>query len=113
MKRAGDADAVFAPVEIAAGAAVGHLAARASATLGWRVGADKIRLFLAKQAGDDDEPSAAEEEAALAGPRLGVGWLLPRARVTPGTWLVARLPDAPAPAAGPAAGPHEAPVAPT
>ena len=98
VKRSDDAVARFAPVEIFGGDAVGHLAERASRKLDWRTTAAYVDLFLIKPDGDD-EPTAAEEEAALTEPRLQVGWLLPRARISSGAWVVARLPSRPA--AGP------------
>ena len=99
VKRAGDLEAVFALVEILSGDVVGHLAERASAKFRWLVGADKVKLFLVKPDGGD-EPTAAEEEAALTQPRLQVGWLLSRARIASGAWVIARLSLPPAAAAG-------------
>ena len=99
VKRSEDARARFAPVEIFVGDAVGHLAKRASLERGWGVDAAYVDLFLVKPDGDD-EPIAAEEEAALTQPRLQVGWLLSRARISSGAWVVARLSSPPAAAAG-------------
>ena len=99
VKRSDDAHARFAPVEIFVGDAVGHLAERASLKLGWRTTAAYVDLFLVKPDGDN-EPIAAEEEAALTQPRLQVGWLLSRAGISSGAWVVARLPDPPAAAPG-------------
>ena len=99
VKRAGDLEAVFAPVAIFSGDAVGHLAERASDKFRWLVGADKVKLFLVQPDGDD-EPTAAEEEAALTQPRLQVGWPLSRARISSGAWVVARLSSPPAAAPG-------------
>ena len=99
VKRAGDARARFAEVEIFEADTVARLAKRALLELDWRVPAAYVDLFLVKSDGDD-EPIAAEEEAALAQPRLQVGWLLSRARIFSGAWVVARLPDPPAAAAG-------------
>ena len=99
VKRSDDAVARFVPVEIFGGDAVGHLADRASRKLDWRRSAEYVDLFLIKPDGDD-EPTAAEEEAALTEPRLQVGWLLPRARISSGAWVVARLPSLPAAAHG-------------
>ena len=99
VKRSDDARARFAPVEIFVGDAVGHLAKRASLERGWGVDAAYVDLFLVKPDGDD-EPIAAEEEAALTQPRLQVGWLLSRARISSGAWVLARLPDPPAAAPG-------------
>ena len=99
VKRSDDARARFAPVEIFVGDAVGHLAERASLKLGWRTTAAYVDLFLVKPDGDN-EPIAAEEEAALTQPRLQVGWLLSRAGISSGAWVFARLPDPPAAAPG-------------
>ena len=99
VKRAGDALACFAEVDIFEADTVARLAKRALLELDWRVPAAYVDLFLVKSDGDD-EPIAAEEEAALAQPRLQVGWLLSRARIFSGAWVVARLPDPPAAAAG-------------
>jgi hypothetical protein len=99
VKRAGDARARFARVPILVGDAVTDLAERASLKLDWRTTATYVELFLVKPDGDD-EPIAAEEEAALTQPRLQVGWLLSRARISSGAWVVARLPDPPAAAPG-------------
>jgi len=95
IKNAGDARAHFAPVDIFASDAVGHLAERASLKLDWRTSAAYVELFLVKPGGED-EPSAAEEEEALKQPRLGVGWSLPRAGIISGAWVIARLTDSPA-----------------
>ena len=99
VKRAGDAGARFAPVEIFVGDAVGHLTKRASLERRWGVDAAYVDLFLVKPDGDD-EPIAAEEEAALTQPRLQVGWLLSRARISSGAWVLARLSSPPAAAPG-------------
>ena len=95
IKHAGDARAHFAPVEIFARDAVGHLAERASQKRGWNVDAAYVEIFLVKPGGED-EPSAAEEEEALERPRLGVGRLLSRAGIISGAWVIARLTDSPA-----------------
>ena len=99
VKRAGDVDAVFAKVEIFGADTVTRLAKRASLELDWHTSAAYVDLFLVKPEGDD-EPTAAEEEAALAKPRLQVGWALSRARISSGAWVVARLSSPPAAAPG-------------
>jgi len=99
VKRAGDALARFAEVEIFGADTVTRLAERASLKLDWHTSAAYVDLFLVKPEGDD-EPTAAEEEAALAKPRLQVGWALSRARISSGAWVVARLPSPPAAAPG-------------
>ena len=98
VKRSGDPRARFAPVEIFVGDAVGHLADRASLRRGWD--AAYVDLFLVKPAGDDDEPSPAEEAAALARPRLRVGVPLSRAHISSGAWVVALVGSPPAAAPG-------------
>ena len=99
VKRAGDARARFAEVEIFATDTVTRLAERASRKLDWHTPAAYVDLFLVKPDGDD-EPTAAEEEAALTKPRLQVGWALSRARLFSGAWVFARLPDPHAAAPG-------------
>ena len=99
VKRAGDAVARFARVPILVGDAVTDLAKRASLELEWRAPAAYVDLFLVKPGGDD-EPTAAEEAAALTRPRLQVGWLLSRARISSSAWVVARLSGPPAAAPG-------------
>ena len=98
VKRSGDPRARFAPVEIFVGDAVGHLADRASLRRGWD--AAYVDLFLVMPAGDDDEPSPAEEAAALARPRLRVGVPLSRAHISSGAWVVALVGSPPAAAPG-------------
>ena len=95
VKRAGDARARFAEVEIFATDTVTRLAERASRKLDWHTPAAYVDLFLVKPDGDD-EPLAAEEEAALTKPRLQVGWALSRARISSGAWVFARLSSSPA-----------------
>jgi hypothetical protein len=70
VKRAGDLEAVFAPVEILSGDAVGHLAERASAKFRWPVGADKIKLFLVPDDLVRDIQLTPEHEAGV---RMRVG----------------------------------------
>ena len=105
VKRAGDARARFAPVEIFVGDAVGHLAKRASLERGWGVSAAYVDLFLVKPGGDRDfaTPTQAQIDAVLAdeGKLLGEGVPLSRAGVASGAWVVARLADAPAKPAAP------------
>ena len=102
VKRSGDPRARFAPVDIFVGDAVGHLADRASLRRGWD--AAYVDLFLVKPAGDDDEPSPADEAAALARPRLRVGVPLSRAHISSGAWVVALVGSPPAAALGECAG---------
>jgi hypothetical protein len=64
VKREGDPRARFAEVEIFEADTVTRLAKRASLELGWRTPAAYVDLFRVKPDGDD-EPTAAEEEAAL------------------------------------------------
>jgi hypothetical protein len=99
VKRAGDLEAVFAPVEILSGDAVGHLAERASAKFRWLVGADKVKLFLVST----DFAEAVEggdESAGIAAKKLFSGASLAHAGVSNGAFLLARLPDPPVAAAG-------------
>jgi len=99
VKRSDVARAHFAEVDIFEADTVARLADRASLKRGWGVDAAYVDLFLVKPGGND-EPTAAEEGAALAQPRLQVGWLLSRALISSGAWVVARLPSLPAAAHG-------------
>ena len=99
VKRSDDVRAHFAEVDIFEADTVARLADRASLKRGWGVDAAYVDLFLVKPGGDD-EPTAAEEGAALAQPRLQVGWLLSRALISSGAWVVARLPSLQAAAHG-------------
>ena len=105
VKRAGDARARFAPVEIFVGDVVGHLAKRASLELEWRTPAAYVDLFLVKP-GDDEHafttPTQAQIDTVLADESnaLGEGMPLSRAGIASGAWVVARLPDPPAAAPG-------------
>jgi hypothetical protein len=67
----------------------------------WGVDAGQVKLFLAADGGED-APSTESIEALLADPssRLGEAWSLGRARIRPGSWLLARVPP---PAAAPGA----------
>ena len=90
VKRAGDLEAVFAPVEIFVGDAVGHLAKRASLELGWLVCADKVKLFLVST--DFAEAvDGGDESAGIAAKKLFSGASLAHAGVSNGAFLLARL----------------------
>ncbi len=99
VKRAGDARASFAPVEIFVGDAVGHLADRASRKLDWRTSASYVDLFLVSM----DFAEAVEggdESTGIAAKKLFSGASLVHAGVSNGAFLLARLPDPPAAAPG-------------
>ena len=101
IKNAGDACARFAPVEIFASDAVGHLAKRASRELDWRTSAAYVELFLVKSAGSEDpftRPTQAQIDAVLADEHnvLGEGMPLSLAGIASGAWVIARLTDSPA-----------------
>ena len=100
VKRAGDADAVFAPVDIFVGDAVGHLAERASAKFRWLDGADKVKLFLVP-AESEDAVAAGEdgsETLVLATQPLSAIKALSVVNIRDRCCLLARLPDTSAPA---------------
>jgi len=99
VKRAGDADAVFAPVDIFVGDAVGHLAERASAKFRWLVGADKVKLFLVSAA-FAEAVEGGDESTGVAAKKLFSGASLAHAGVSNGAFLLARLPDPPVAAPG-------------
>ena len=102
VKRAGDLEAVFAPVEIFVGDAVGHLAERASAKFRWLVGADKIKLFLVPADSEDAVAAGVDgsEGLVLATRPLSSIKALSAVGIRDRCCLLARLPDPPAAAAG-------------
>ena len=98
--RVGDAASAgeaIGEVELFDGEPVARLAARACALFGWGP-PTQVRLHLAA-AGGDDEPSTDAITDALSGERLQSSWPLGRARIGPGSWLLARVPLAAAPVA--------------
>jgi hypothetical protein len=115
VKQFGVGDAVYAEVDIYVGDKVARLAERAFAKFRWPGAANKVKLYLVKQTGDD-EPTAEEEKEAIKRPRLGVGLSLLRAGIASGAWVVAgpsppseaSAGAAPAPAPGLAAAPAAA-----
>ena len=101
VKRSDDPDATFAEVTIHEGDTVARLAKNASRELEWGIIASHVKLFLVREGGED-EPTEAAVSAAVAPPhvRLQVGYPLPRARIGPGSWVVAVLSVPPAAAPG-------------
>ena len=100
----------FAPVALLPADCIALLLDRACAKYFsvWRVVAAQADLHLVAPGGQQEEPSAAAEAAAVAEPssRLGVGLPLARAGVAPGAWLLVRVvATAAAAAAGAAAAP--------
>ena len=94
--------AVFAKVQLEGCADVADVAVRACKEFPlWGVDAGQVHLFLAA-AGGADEPPPDALVAAAADPakRLGVGLTLARAGITPGCWLLARVPPPAAAAPG-------------
>ena len=92
----------FAELEAVSSDSVARLAGRACTKFShWGVAADQVELFLAAEEGED-APSPESIEALLADPskRLGEAWSLERARIRPGSWLLARVPPPPAAAPG-------------
>ena len=98
VKRAGDARARFAPVEIFVGDAVGHLAERASLKLDWRTTAAYVDLFLVRT--DCARRVQIGDESEGVGDALFSGDMLAAIGVSNGAFLLARLPDPPVAAAG-------------
>ena len=99
VKRSGDVDAGFATVDIYAGDNVARLAERASTKFCWPGSADKVKFFLVST----DVAEAVEggdESAGFAAKTLFSGASLAHAGVSNGAFLLARLPDPPAAAAG-------------
>jgi hypothetical protein len=99
VKRAGDARARFAPVEIFVGDAVGHLAKRASLERGWGVDAAYVDLFLVRTA-FAEAVEGGDESAGIAAKKLFSGAPLAHAGVSNGAFLLARLSSPPAAAPG-------------
>jgi len=105
VKRAGDARARFAEVEIFETDTVTRLAERASLKLDWRTTAAYVDLFLIKPAGGEHAfatPTQAQIDTVLAdeGNVLGEAVPLAHAGITSGAWVVARLSSPPAAAPG-------------
>jgi len=101
VKRAGDARARFAEVEIFETDTVTRLAERASLKLDWRTTAAYVDLFLIKPAGGEHAfatPTQAQIDTVLAdeGNVLGEGMPLLLAGIASGAWVVARLSSPPA-----------------
>ena len=100
IKRAGGGaspDEVYAKLQAKASDDVADLTRRACAEFGWGV-CTQARLYLLPHAPDADEPPSADEERRaeeLTRPH----WGLARARIIPGSWLLARV-SLPAAAAG-------------
>ena len=67
----------------------------------WGVDAGQVHLYLAAASGAD-RPAPAALAAVVADPtaRLSEDWLLTRAGIAPGCWLLARVPPPPAAAPG-------------
>ena len=94
-------DEAFAKVQLEGCMDVADVAARACEKFPrWGVDAGQVYLFLAA-AGGKVEPPLATLKAAAADPtaRLSENWLLTRAGIAPGCWLLARVPPPPAAAA--------------
>ena len=79
---------------------VADVAARACDKFGWGA-PTKVHLFLAA-AGGAERPTPAALAAMVADPttRLSEDWLLPRAGIAPGCWLLARVPPPAAASSG-------------
>ena len=102
VKRAGDARARFAPVEILVGDAVGHLAERATLKLGWGVSAAYVDLFLVPAESEDAIAAGADgsEGLVLATRPLSSIKALSAVGISDRCCLLARLLDPPAAAPG-------------
>jgi hypothetical protein len=92
---------VFAKVPLAGCTDVADVSESAHEKLPrWGVYAGKVQLFLVATPVGDDEPSADAIKDALSRERLQSSWSLERARIGPGSWLLARVPPPPAAAPG-------------
>ena len=93
---------VFGKVSLSGCADVADVAKRACEEYPhWGVNAGQVALFLAADGGED-APSPESIVALVADrtKRLGEAWSLERARIGPGSWLLARIPPPPAAAPG-------------
>jgi hypothetical protein len=94
----------FAEIELSNGDTVSRLITRACEMFPrWGVDAGQVKLFLVptgRVAANDGEPSADAINDALSGERLQSSWLLDRAHIGPGSWLLARVPLPPVMAPG-------------
>ena len=102
VKRAGDARARFAPVEIFVGDAVGHLTERASLKLDWRTSAAFVDLFLVPDGlVEVVQRNPAREADVLVDTNLCLATvLLAEAGIRDRSCLLARLSSPPAAAPG-------------
>ena len=102
IKHAGDASARFAPVEIFAGDAVGHLAKRASLERGWTVDAAYVELFVVPvdMVRDVQRDLAREADVLMDANRCLATDMLAEAGIRDRSCLLARLNDPPAAAPG-------------
>ena len=81
----------FAEVDIEEGDTISRLVERACAKFShWGVNAGQLSLFLVSAGGDEEPTEEATSAMLSSGARLGVGWSLSRAGISPGAWLVAR-----------------------
>ena len=102
IKLAGDARAHFAPVEIFASDAVGHLAERASLKLDWRTSATYVELFLVpvSMVREVQRDLAREAGVLVDANRCLATDMLAEAGILNRSCLLARLTDPPAAASG-------------
>jgi len=102
VKRAGDARARFAPVEIFVGDAVGHLTERASLKLDWRTTAAYVDLFLVPAESEEavDSGESGSEALVLATRPLSSIKALSAVGIRDRCCLLARLSSPPTAAPG-------------
>ena len=93
IKRSGDSEAVFAPLEILSSDAVANLADRASLKFRWNVSADKIKLYLVPVELSDDvaDGKAGCEALVLSNPPLSSIKNLSAVGISNGSCLLARV----------------------
>ena len=102
IKNAGDARAHFAPIDILASDAVGHLAERASLKLDWRTSATYVELFLVpvSMVREVQRDLAREAGVLVDANRCLATDMLAEAGIRDRSCLLARLNDPPAAAPG-------------
>jgi hypothetical protein len=87
---------VFGKVPLAGCTDVADVSERTCEKFGLGAGAlTRCRLYLIAAPDGVDEPTAVAIKDALSGERLQSSWPLERARIGPGSWLLARVPPTP------------------
>lgn len=82
----------FAEVDVNDGETISWLVERACEKFpSWSVDPAQLALYLVSPGGDEEPTGEAISAALSSGGRLGVGWSILRAGISPGAWLVASV----------------------